>query len=502
MTELLTVSCFLTPDKLISRFAAQGCSTEDVNRLGTKKMLKFSGTDVRVVLHTEDPRLQALLCAALGRDYDFELQPSREKLIEMASAGEVDVVVLDCDSVPGIHSQLALLQQFGDAASRVIVMTGDSSRSTAAAFLKKGAFGCVRRPPCLEELRGLIQKVHERVQLEQEAGRAKCVAEAGLACDQLVGTSPKARAVYDLIGRVTDLSASVLITGESGTGKELIARAIHNLGARAGRPFVAVSCGAIPETLIESELFGNEKGAFTGSTARKGYLEAAADGTLFLDEIGELSLHTQVRLLRVLQERQFMPLGSSRPIPLNARIVFATHRDLQQMVSEGTFRKDLYFRVNVIGIKAPALRERTEDIPDLARHFLKRYAEEYGGSVTSITPSAMSTLMDYEWPGNVRELENVIQRSVALADGNTIGRGDLPAELQAIGGVDNVPAAASADSFDELIAQFKVSLANRAIRECDGNKTLAARKLGLSRAYVHRLIRVDRPDSGRMSVAC
>ena len=461
-------------------------------------MVKFSGNDVRVVLHTADPRLQALLCAALGRDYDFRLQPSRDKLIEMASAGEVDVVVLDCDSKSGIHSQLVLLQQFGDSASRVIVMTGDSSRSTATAFLKKGAFGCVRRPPSLTELRGLIQRAYERVQLEQESDRAKRLVETGLACDQLVGTSPKALAVYGLIRRVTDLSASVLITGESGTGKELMARAIHNLGARANRPFVAVSWGAIPETLIESELFGNEKGAFTGSTARKGYLEQAADGTLFLDEIGELSQHTQVRLLRVLQEREFVPLGSSRPIPLNARIVFATHRDLQQMVLEGAFRKDLYFRVNVIEIKAPALRERTEDIPVLARHFLKRYSEEYGGTITSITPSAMSGLVDYEWPGNVRELENVIQRAVALADGNSIGRNDLPAQIQAIEEAGIVPAG---DSFDELISQFKINLANQAIRECDGNKTLAARKLGLSRAYVHRLIRFDQSGSDRIAAA-
>jgi DNA-binding NtrC family response regulator len=464
-------------------------------------MVKFSGADVRVVLHTADTRLQALLCAALGRDYDLRVEPFGDKLIETVSAGEVDVVVLDCDPKSGIHSQLALLQQFGDSASRVIVMTDERSRSTVTSFLKQGAFGCARRPPSFTELRGLIQKAYERVQLEQETDRAKRMVETGLACDQLVGTSPKARAVYDLIGRVTDLCASVLITGESGTGKELIARAIHNLGARANRPFVPVSCGAIPETLIESELFGSEKGAFTGSVARKGYLEQAADGTLFLDEIGELSQHTQVRLLRVLQEREFTPLGSSRAIPLNARIVFATHRDLQQMVLEGSFRKDLYFRVNVIEIKAPALRERTEDIPALARHFLKRYSEEYGGPVTSITPSAMSALVDYEWPGNVRELENVIQRAVALADGNSIGRSDLPAHVQPDEGAGALPAAEPGETFEELISQFKINLANQAIRECDGNKTLAARKLGLSRAYVHRLIRVGQSDSDQIAVA-
>ncbi len=239
------------------------------------------------------------------------------------------------------------------------------------------------------------------------------------------------RRVYDLVRSVTNINASVLITGESGTGKELIANAIHNLGSRAKRPFVAVSCGAIPETLIEAELFGHDKGAFTGTAgARVGYLEQAADGTLLLDEIGELSLSTQVKLLRVLQQREFSRLGCSRLIPLRARLIFATHRDLDEMVAEGKFRQDLYYRINVMRIDAPSLREHPDDIPAIAAHFLRHYCEMYQKAIHSIEPEAMAALQDYSWPGNVRELENIIQRAIILTNGDTITLDSLPVNLQ------------------------------------------------------------------------
>jgi DNA-binding NtrC family response regulator len=295
-----------------------------------------------------------------------------------------------------------------------------------------------------------------------------------------------------MIRRVSTLSAFVLITGESGTGKELVARAIHNLGGRANHPFVAVSCGAIPETLIESELFGHEKGAFTGSNgARAGYFEQAGEGTLFLDEIGELSPNTQVKLLRVLQQREFTRLGSNRPIPLKARVLFATHRNLQAMAAAGTFRRDLFYRVNVVKIEVPALRDRPEDIPTLARHILLRYSKEYDKPVQDIHPDAMELLVQHNWPGNVRELENVIQRALILADGNVIGVADLPEEFRELGAgpadafeIDT----AGASSFEERMHEFKVRLVASTVAECDGNKSLAARKLRVSRAYLHRLI--------------
>jgi transcriptional regulator with PAS, ATPase and Fis domain len=334
-------------------------------------------------------------------------------------------------------------------------------------------------------------KVYER----GFAGRAAVADSSDVKrCDRLVGSSEELRNVYDLIRRVANLSAVVLINGESGTGKELVARAIHNLGMRANRPFVAVSCGAIPETLIEAELFGHDKGAFTGSVgSREGLLEQAGDGTLFLDEIGELSPNVQVKLLRVLQQREFSRLGSSRTIPLKARVLFATHRNLRDMVAAGTFREDLYYRVAVVTIDVPALRERPEDIATLTQHMLQKYSEEYGKPLEGILPDAMDMLLAHDWPGNVRELENVIQRSIILADGSHIGVTELPDDFKNLvmmniedGSADESSTGAS---FDEMMHEFRISVVRKAIAESKGNKSLAAKKLGLSRAYLHRLMR-------------
>jgi DNA-binding NtrC family response regulator len=298
-----------------------------------------------------------------------------------------------------------------------------------------------------------------------------------------------------VIHRVADLSAFVLITGESGTGKELVARAIHNVGNRSNAPFVAVSCGAIPENLIEAELFGHERGAFTGSIgARAGYLEQAGEGTLLLDEIGELSPNTQVKLLRVLQQREFFRLGSNRPVPLKARVLFATHRNLQEMVDAGTFRRDLFYRVNVVRIDVPSLRDRQEDIPQLARHLLERYAREYDKSVYDIAPDAMIALCSHDWPGNIRELENVIQRSLILANGEVIELADLPEEFREATiepGSDLDSNFGDGESFEARLQDFKVRMAKDMVVQCHGNKTEAAKRLRVSRAYLHRLIRND-----------
>jgi DNA-binding NtrC family response regulator len=295
--------------------------------------------------------------------------------------------------------------------------------------------------------------------------------------------------VYKLIRKVANLDASVLITGESGTGKELIARAIHNTGSRSKRPFVAVSCGAIPENLVEAELFGHEKGAFTGSVGtREGYFEKAGDGTLFLDEIGELNQATQVKLLRVLQGREFNRLGSSRPIPLRARVLFATHRDLEQLVADGSFRQDLFYRVNVMNIASPALRQHGEDVPLLVHRFIGHYSELYGKAIEGIEPEALSLLQKYGWPGNVRELENAVQRAIIMAEERAITPADLPHVVQEQDLPDyeeDLPAG----SFDRLMRDYKFKLAVEAVQTCNGNKTLAAQSLSISRAYLHRLLR-------------
>jgi DNA-binding NtrC family response regulator len=348
----------------------------------------------------------------------------------------------------------------------------------------------------LRELKAIIRRAYEHTAMKRElkSRRALEVTQADppepLRCDGLIGSSSEMRAVYDLVRRVAPLNNSILIAGDSGTGKELIARAIHNLGDRAKAPFVAVSCGAIPETLIESELFGHEKGAFTGSNGpRTGYFEQAANGTLFLDEIGELSPQTQVKLLRVLQQREFMRLGSSRPIPLKARVLFATHRDLSRMVADGTFRLDLYYRVSVMTIKAPALAAHPEDIPALAELFLKQYSEMYNKWVIGIAPAALALLQGYDWPGNVRELENVIQSAIICADTEIIQAKDLPERFQEVV-ISLDEEVVQAGSFERLVRDFKVKVAARAIEDCKGNKAMAARSLNISRAYLHRLVRL------------
>lgn len=448
---------------------------------------------IRLLLHSPDNHLQSLMSSALRHEYEIVLESRKERLKESIRVNRADILVLDLDTnYSPLEQQLEFFHQLGELSIPVVVMTDDMRRSTATEFMQRGAHDCIRKPPSLVEFKVIVNRAHEHALMKKELEAMRLTMSLTHGCDQLVGSSDRAQVVYDLIRRVANLNAFVLISGESGTGKELVARAIHNRGNRANHPFVAVSCGAIPESLIEAELFGHEKGAFTGSTgSRPGYLEQAGEGTLLLDEIGELSLNTQVKLLRVLQQREFCRLGSNKVIPLTARVLFATHRNLQQMVDAGTFRRDLYYRVNVMTINVPPLRERTEDIPMLARHFLKQYAADFDKSVSDIRPSAMEALVEYEWPGNIRELENVIQGATILADGDSLTRNELPDFLQQLSDDEGVAAITSdGEGFEGLMRQFKIDLANKAILECNGNKTLAAKKLRVSRAYLHRLIRL------------
>jgi DNA-binding NtrC family response regulator len=447
---------------------------------------------IRVALHSEDIKLQPLLAPALGRDFHVISQPDGG-LKDLLWSGSVDVLLLDLDAeISNIERQVSFFDEIGECGVAVVVLTDDPSRPTAVDLVQRGAHSYCRRPPVLRDLKAIIRRAYEHAAMKRELGLRDATGREALdfpRCDGLIGASAEMLDVYDRIRRVASLNASILITGESGTGKELIARAVHNLGSRAGAPFVAVSCGAIPETLIESELFGHEKGAFTGTNGtRTGYFEQAANGTLFLDEIGELTLQTQVKLLRVLQQREFTRLGSGRPIPLKARVLFATHRDLSQMIAAGTFRLDLFYRINVMTIKAPPLTDHSEDIPGLTMFFVKQYSELYEKWVSGIAPKAMAALQGYHWPGNVRELENVIQSAIICADREIIELKDLPESFQ--------EAEAEADedvpqigSFERLLREFKMKLAMKAIDDCHGNKTLAARSLNISRAYLHRLIR-------------
>jgi DNA-binding NtrC family response regulator len=445
---------------------------------------------ISLLLYSQDRNLPLLLGPTLGDEFGVTLESSPEKIKELVRTQCCHIVVLDLDP-ESVGQQRAFVEEMHSARVPVVVMADDDHREAAMDLVQRGAYDYFRKPPCLAELKIVARRAYEHSRMGRDLHNLsqQLRATAAPGCDQLIGCSARLQHVYDLIHRVTGLNAFVLITGETGTGKELIARAIHNLSERRSCPFVAVSCGAIPETLIEAELFGYEKGAFTGAVgSRKGYLEQAGQGTLFLDEIGELSPHTQVKLLRVLQERQFSRLGTSAVIPLQARVLFATHRNLTKMVDEGHFRLDLYYRVNVMGIKAPSLRDHSEDIPTLAWHFLEKYSELYRKIVTGITPAAMALLVDYSWPGNVRELENVIQKAIILTDDDTIGPEQLPDGLQRpdlLGLCDSLTSA----SFENQLRDYKVKLAQKAVADCNGNKTLAARSLNISRTYLHRLIK-------------
>ncbi len=453
---------------------------------------------IRLLLYSQDLKLQSLLGPTLGSEFSVFLERRMDKIREIISKRECDVLILDLDSNSyPIQQQLGFFDEIRDFGMPVVVMTDDDARATAMDMVQRGVYNYIRKPPALPELKIVVRRAHEYAVLKRELEEVRRRLPPSC-CDQMIGSSPRSQVVYDLVRRVANRESSVLITGESGTGKELIARSIHNLGNRKDRPFVAVSCGAIPETLIEAELFGAEKGAFTGAaTRRRGYLEEAGNGTLFFDEIGECSRHTQIKLLRVLQEREFSRLGSSQPIPLRARLLFATNRSLLEMVGEGKFRQDLYYRVNVMGIKSPPLRDHTEDIPQLAQHFLEKYSQLSQRSVRTITPTAMALLLEYEWPGNVRELENVIQSAIILSDDDAIQPKDLPGTMQhpdLLGVGESLPGA----SFEEQMQDYKIKLAHRAIQECKGNKTLAARSLHISRTYLHRLIKDPEEGDGSL----
>src|SRR5271168_1346325 len=450
---------------------------------------------LRIGLYSDDPKLQHILSSVLGKEFQVLLESTEDGINRMLAAGDCDVTVLDLDSNhDALQQRIASCRRLVKSRVSSVVMADDALRATAAELVRVGAHSYCRKPPSIRDLKALLHRAHEGSSLQRDLNAPQQQPEETSRCDQMIGSNPQMLQVYDLVRRVANLNASVLVTGESGTGKELIARAIHNLGSRSGRPFVALCCGAIPETLIEAELFGHEKGAFTGTVGvREGYLEQAGEGTLLLDEIGDLSPSTQVKLLRVLQQREFSRLGSSRLIPLRARMIFATHADLSDLVAQGKFRLDLFYRINVVKVHAPPLQERVEDVPQIAMHFLRQYSEIYQKRVEEIQPGAMALLQAYSWPGNVRELENVIQRALIVASGGSICEKDLPLNIQSES-VLNIADYQPANSFERQLRNYKVKLAAAAVRENHGNKTLAARSLNISRAYLHRLIRLSEQD--------
>lgn len=451
---------------------------------------------MRIALYSEDHELQILLGQSTQGTCSIHPEFTEEAINRLLETDACEVVFLDLTSKrQSTQLRIEFAKKIILSPVFSVVIADDSLQSAAMALVELGADGFRRKSSYMRELETLARKKSEHNLVKRVVPQSR-LTSSDLTYKPVIGTSAAIQHVYELVGRVADLDASVLITGESGTGKELVARSIHAMGGRANRPFVAVSCSAIPESLLEAELFGHEKGAFTGTTGtREGYFEQAGTGTLFLDEIGDLSLHAQVKLLRVLQERSFCRLGSSRPIPLQARVLFATHLNLAEMVRLKSFRGDLYYRINVIRIQTPPLRDHPEDIPELAMYFLERYSREFQRPVRFISPEALDTFRAYSWPGNVRELENVIQRAVVIASGDTICLCDLPIQIHDDKLID-ISEPNQGGFLDRYLLDHKIKLAQEALREFRGNKTLAARSLGISRPYLYRLIRIADADQG------
>jgi two-component system response regulator PilR (NtrC family) len=412
---------------------------------------------------------------------------------------DFDLVITDLQ-MPG-GSGLELLREVSTrgAETVVIVMTAFASTETAIAAMKEGAYDYITKPFKVDAIRIIVEKAIEKKSLSSENRRLKSELRSRIRERHLIGTSAAMQRVVDLIAQVATTKANVLISGESGTGKEIAARAIHDGGERRESPFVAVNCGAIPENLLESELFGHVKGAFTGAVSSKpGLFETAGAGTVFLDEIGELSLPLQVKLLRVIQERTFRRVGGTSDIRFDARVVAATNRRLEDEVAAGRFREDLYYRLNVIEVELPPLRERREDVPLLVAHFVAKCGSELGREVQRVTDPALDKLVAYDYPGNVRELENVIERAVALSRGGEIDVSVLPPTVvraRPASGPPRLPA--EGVSLETVLADFERGLLLEALEQCGGVKKRAAARLGVSfRSFRYRLEKLGLEEPG------
>jgi two-component system, NtrC family, response regulator HydG len=395
--------------------------------------------------------------------------------------GDWDVALLDI-KMPGIDG-MELQQRLReiDPELSVIMMTGYASVDTAVKALKAGAYDYITKPFDPDDLINTVSHAIEHRRAQREVMRLQEQLQDVFPKTELVGESPAMRRVLEMVEIVAPSESTVLITGESGTGKEVVARAIHSASPRRNMPMVVIHCGALPESLLESELFGHERGAFTGAQARrKGKFEVAEGGTVFLDEIGDISLKTQTDLLRVLQEREITRVGGTQPIKLDFRCITATNRDLEAMVKEGTFRLDLFYRLNVVQIQLPPLRERREDIPLLARHFAEKCASAMNRTAPQIAEETMRVLMDYRWPGNVRELENAIERAIVMTSGPSIEPGSLPIALSA-------PVAGGNGERLEDVERRHIA---KVLEETGGNLSRAARILDIDRTTLYSKLKI------------
>jgi len=443
----------------------------------------------RILVVDDEPGIRVMLSAALKREgYEVVLASDGRHALTALEAGPLDVVVTDIRMPQMTGIELLDAVKRIDPGLSVIMMTAYGSKDTVLDALRLGATDYVEKGDKLkDELTLRIRKELARKRLQQENVLLKRTLGSSHEFSNIIGGSDAMIAIFQLIERIAPTSSTVLIAGESGTGKELVARAIHFNSPRKDRPFVALNCGALSETLLDSELFGHVRGAFTGAdTNKKGLIEVAEKGTIFLDEIGEMSPMVQVKLLRVLQERKFRRLGGTDEVEADIRIIAATNRDLSKMVAEGRFREDLFYRINVIPLRLPSLRERREDIPAIAEHFVTRFAQQMGKDISGISGEAMACLKGYAWPGNVRELENAMERAVALERSATILTESLPeAVLETRGTATPVagePALLPDGTFDleAHVARVEREYLTEALKQTNGVKTKAAERLGLT----------------------
>ncbi len=428
------------------------------------------------------------------KGFDVATEASGRDGLARARSFVPDVLLLDMN-LPDMTG-LDVLAGVKDTlpACRIIVVTAFGTIRNAVEATKRGAYAYLEKPVDNEELLLLIERALEVRRLEAEVAGLKAELSARYRFSEIVGTSAPMNSIFQMMDRVARVDGTVLLTGESGTGKELVARAIHYAGPRRVGPFVVVNCGAIPRDLIESEFFGHQKGAFTDAKAETtGKFEMAHGGTIFLDEIGELPLEAQVKLLRALGEKEIVKVGGSRTIPVDVRVIAATNKDLDEEIRKGTFREDLYFRLAVLSLRLPPLRERREDIPLLAEHFLRRFGPELGREGATLEPEFLEGLLGYGWPGNVRELENVIYEAMVHADGGRLEAAHLPARLRSrprLEGSDADPRPGRdersapetlLDAAQTAADGASRALIEKALQDADGNRTLAARRLGISR---------------------
>jgi DNA-binding NtrC family response regulator len=443
---------------------------------------------IRIKLFSLDSAFSEIIGRTLGPDFLVHFSNLCALRGERKGADGFDVILLDLDTMENgstINRRLRLMddiRQF-DPYTPIIAMVGYGDDDLARAIIEKGAFDTLASPPNMADLRLLLRRAYRCRQVEKELNLLRQQRRLPGRFGDMIGASEEMSRTLELVRKVASCDINVLITGETGTGKNLLARTIHQLSSRCAGPFVEFSCANLPETLVEDGLFGHEKGAFTDAiTVHRGRFEMAEGGTLLLDEIGDLALCVQAKLLRVLQQCSFERLGGSRSFTTNVRVICATHRNLEGLAEQGGFRKDLYFRLNVVQVHLPSLRERREEIPVLAHHFLSFYARQFHKDVKGFSPVAMDALEEYFWPGNVRELENAVQRAIVMAEG-IIEIWHLPKNLR-----DGFERASSGLCYEEEVRDFKRRLILRSLRECGGRKSEVARALGVDRSYLHRLI--------------